>query len=303
MKNFIFLNYNIVVEKIYSNNNKKYFFINDTKYYIYEYNNIDTNKNISDNYLDTLFEITNQLYYKNIKVYTFILNNENKYYTKKNDKYIVILKVNSLENEVDLENLIVFQNINSKLPEYNVLEVWENEVDLIEKQLIEYNTEYPLIQNSVNYFIGLAENAIALMSNYKKEILTNNDSIGHKFDYKMYKSCKLGDPFTFIKVNKMYDLANFVKYNFYIKNIDYEEVNYIINVLGNSEYDKVYFFANMMYPNVYFDLIKKILNGDEEEEKLNLFLNNIKNYKNMLINCQNLIKNVKIIKLISWLGE
>ena len=169
--------------------------------------------------------------------------------------------------------------------------------------MVEFNTEYQLIQSSINYFIGLAENAISLMSNYEQNIIEQNNSIGHKFNYKMYKSCKMGDPFIFIKVNKMYDLANYIKYNFYIKNINYDDINYIINEIGNTEYEKVYFFANLLYPNVYFDLIRNILLGNEREEKLNLFLNNIKNYKNLLLNCQNMIKNVKLIKLITWLGD
>ncbi len=295
MKNFIFLNYNIKVEKIYSNE-EKYFFINDTKIYIKEFKG-------NTSYLDTLVEITNKLYYSNIKVNTFLLNNEKKYYTKKDDEYIILLKVNSFENDVNINNILKFCNIKNDLPEYNILKEWKEEVDTIEKQLIEYNQEYPLIQNSINYFIGLAENAIALLSSYENEIIERSDSIGHKFGYKMYNLCKLGDPFIFIKVNKMYDLSNFVKYNFYIKNIDYDEIDNIINKLSTSEYEKVYFFASMLYPNIYFDLIKKILAGNEDEDKLNLFLNNIKNYNNMLINCQNMIKNVKIIKLISWLGE
>ena len=223
MDNFIFLNYNIKIDKIYNNYDEKYFFINDIKIYIKEY--------VGDtNYLDTLVELTNNLYYNNIKVNTFILNNENKYYTRKDNKYIALLKVNTFEYDINIKNILKFHNIKNKLPEYNILNEWKEEVDTIEKQLIEYNQEYPLIQNSINYFIGLAENAIALLSKYEKEIINNNDSIGHKFGYKMYNSYKLGDPFNFIKVNKMYDLANFIKYKFYIKIINYDEITNIINI-------------------------------------------------------------------------
>ena len=104
MKNFIFLNYNINIEKIYTDDEKKYFFINDTKIYIKKYGN-------DVKYLDTLVELTNQLYYNNLNVYTFLLNNENKYYTKKDNEYIILLKVNSFENDVNIDSLLKFQNI------------------------------------------------------------------------------------------------------------------------------------------------------------------------------------------------
>ena len=60
MKNFIFLNYGIKIDKIYEKDSKKYFFMNNTKYYIYE--NIKNEK-----YIDILFNVTNNMFYNNIK--------------------------------------------------------------------------------------------------------------------------------------------------------------------------------------------------------------------------------------------
>ena len=59
----------------------------------------------------------------------------------------------------------------------------------------------------------------------------------------------------------------------------------------------------MLYPNVYFDLVKEILNQNEEESKLKIIINKIDTYKSLLYYCQNLIKNVKDVKLITWLSE
>ena len=175
-------------------------------------------------------------------------------------------------------------------------------MDSIEKEMIEYNNEYHEIQNSLNYFIGMAENAIELLSIYKKDILINNDSIGHLFNYKLYKECKLDNPFTFIKTNKMYDIANYIKYRFLTNTINYDELESICNYT-NNEYETVFLFSNLLYPNVYFDLVKNILVNNEEENKLTPIIKTINNYKRLLNYIREIYKNVNNIKLITWLCE
>ena len=192
MKNFIFLNYNIEVDKIYNN---KYFFINDEKIYI-----IETDKKEKD--IDYLGILSNELFLHGIKVNTFIINNEKKYFTKKDNINIVLLRVNEYENDLDINDIIRFQNINTNLESTNIINKWTTIVDDLENELVDYNDEYPLIQNSIDYFIGMAENAISLLNNHKDKIV--NDSIGHINNYKEFNKCILNNPFNFIKINKMF---------------------------------------------------------------------------------------------------
>ena len=294
MKNYIFLNYNISVDEIYLKDNKKYFFVNNNKIYIVEFKGKESD-------LDYLAKLSNEMYNNGLLVNTFILNNENKYYTKKDDEYIILLKVNTIENFLDLDYLKKFQFIKNDLISVNILEEWENEVDTLELELIEYNKEYSLIQNSINYFIGMAENAIELLSQYKADIIKNNNSIGHKVNFNLFNEKVLEDPFTFIKVNRMYDMSNYIKYKFITNKLNYDEIDNIFN--NCTEYESVYLFSSLLYPNVYFDLVKEILNQNEEESKLKIIINKIDTYKSLLYYCQNLIKNVKDVKLITWLSE
>ncbi len=292
MKNYIYLNYGIKIDKIFVKGKEKYFFYNNTKYYIVE--------NIKDiNFVDNLFNLTNRLYYNNLTINTFILNNENKYLTNKDGNNICILKVNNMESNYTLDYINKFENFNCNLDDYDIVNEWKKTVDNLEKEMIEYNKEFPIIQNSINYFIGMAENAISLLNNYKKEIINNNNSIGHKIKL---TNTNLDNPFNFIKTNRMYDLSNYIQYKFYTNKNDYDEIEKMIKSIRN-EYEAIFLFSNLLFPKFYFDMVVDILNNIVNEEKLNVFINNIKNYKELLIYIQNRLKNVKEIQLISWISE
>ena len=289
MKNFILLNYNIEVDKIYSD---KYFFVNDEKIYI-----IRTNK--KDKEIDYLAALSNELFLNGIKVNTFIINNEKKYFTKKDNINIVLLRVNEYENDFNINDIIRFQNINSDLENVNIIDKWSKTIDDLENELVDYNEEYQLIQNSIDYFIGMGENAISLLNNHKDKIV--NDSIGHMINYKVFNKCILNNPFNFIKINKMYDIANYIKYKLLTNRIDYDEIDIIIN--NNSDIENIYLFSCMMFPNIYFDLVNNIIKENETEETLNKIINIIKDHRILLINMQNSMKNVKDVKLITWLSD
>lgn len=289
MKNFILLNYNIEVDKIYSD---KYFFVNDEKIYI-----IRTNK--KDKEIDYLAALSNELFLNGIKVNTFIINNEKKYFTKKDNINIVLLRVNEYENDFNINDIIRFQNINSDLENVNIIDKWSKTIDDLENELVDYNEEYQLIQNSIDYFIGMGENAISLLNNHKDKIV--NDSIGHLINYKVFNRCILNNPFNFIKINKMYDIANYIKYKLLTNRVDYDEIDIIIN--NNSDIENIYLFSCMMFPNIYFDLVNNIIKENETEETLNKIINIIKDHRILLINMQNSMKNVKDVKLITWLSD
>lgn len=294
MKNFILLNYNILPKKIYIKNNQKYFFFSNEKIYI-----VESDKKEKD--LLYLFRLSNDIYNNGMKINTFIINRDGKYITKKDGFYIILMKENEYESDISIYELSKYHDINNNLEQFDILKDWMNEIDTIEKELIEYNKEYQLIQNSVDYFIGCAENAIQLLGKYGNLIINNSNNLCHKVDYKLYTNYQLNNPFTFIKTNKMYDIANYIKYCFLINSINYEEITEII--INNSEFDNVFLFSNLLYPNTYFSLVKHILLNKEEEDKIKTFIRLEKKYFKLLINIKSLIKNVKELELINWISE
>ena len=287
MKDFIYINYGLKVNKIYNN----YFFVGNDKVYIYR-----TLKNEKE--LEKLFNITNDMYTKRLLVDTFLINKNNKYYTKKDKENIVLLKENDRDSKVTLKYLMKYIDFKLDIDEFDIIEYWKSTIDDIEELLVEYNKEHLLLQDSVNYFIGMSENAITLMNQYEKRI--SND-IAHNINYYNYSNESFNNPFNFIRLNKLYDISLYIKYNFYIDNIDYDEIYNILNSI-DDEYDEAFLFSCLLYRNFYFDVVLKIIKEDEDDEKLKLFINKIKKYEELLSFCRQNLKKCKWLALINWLN-
>lgn len=294
MKNFINYYYHIYPSKIY---NGEYFFMSKNKVYIKKYKGSMKN-------LDKLFNISNELYNLGINVDTFILNNNKEYYTKKDDEIIVLLKVNDTEREeIVLEEILLSKyNIDNKLDALNVCDVIKNIVDTLELEMIEYNKEYQLIQNSINYYIGLSENAIQLLNDSIK--LDNKKySICHNIELSNYSKKEIYNPLNFISSNIMFDIANYVKYSFFNNNINYDEIEDIVFSNDYDEYDIRIFYSNLLFPNYYFECIRHILLEEEKEEIIKKYINRVNNYEKFLYECKEIIRKKYNFLNITWLDK
>jgi hypothetical protein len=291
MKDLLFLNYDIIIDKIYYKDNEKCFFVNNYKINILEVNKDDLE------HITKLISLTNNLY-NTITVNTFILNNRDSFFTKYNNKYIILYKNNNIGNVFCLNDIYKFWSINNNLDNYDILDEWVKEVDQIEEKLIMFNMEFKTVQNSANYYIGMAENAIQLLNDYRNSINNYNDSIGHKLSYRLFDNNDLYNPFTFIKTNKMYDISNYIKYSFFQNTIDYNEIELLFR--NGTDYENLFLFCNLMYPSVYFDLIKNVFLEKESETKIDSIIKNRKKYIKLLSFCKKIVKSNKNIKLINW---
>ena len=292
MKNFIKKNYNLNPKKIYKKNNQYFFFSNSEKIYI-----IKTKKD--KNELNKLFQLSNELYKYNIPVMTFILNNNGEYLCKKDSDSIILLKNNTInDNEnITLDDIFKY-NINTDIiKEYNIVSEWEKNIDDLENEMTEYNKEFPTIQNSLDYFIGLSENAIQLIKNIK----IINNSLGHNLYLNEYSKENYNNPLNIIKTNRMYDISKYLKYKFYFDVINYDELYYVIKNNINDIDNLIFFFSAMLYQDDYFECVKNILNGISEEKELLIYIKNINKYEELLKYIKDNLHNIKYIEDITWL--
>ena len=79
----------------------------------------------------------------------------------------------------------------------------------------------------------------------------------------------------------MYDYANYFKYKFYYETINYDELYYLIK--NSNINDLILFFGLMLYQEEYFNLVKQILLDKQNEEDLNIYINHISDYKELLL--------------------
>lgn len=281
MKEFLLINYNLKIDKIYNN----IFFIKDEKVKIIKI------KDISG--IEKRINLTNEMYKKNIMVNTFILNNKNEYITKKNNEYIILLKINENDEYIDLEEIIKYSNNINYLERYNILDKYKEEIDECEEKLSKYDKEVIEVRKTANYYIGMAENAVSLLKDYKDE----SEELGHKINIYNYSKKELNDPMNFIKINKLYNISNYLKYKFINNKFDYYELEIIMKQI-KTETEEALFFSYMLYPNYYFDIFENEINI----KRIKNLIKNNKKYINILRYIQEKTKKCKKIKLFVWIN-
>ncbi len=291
MKNFIKANYNIYPSKIFKNGNKYFFFSGNEKIFIIKLN--------KSNNINEKINISNRLYGLGIPVSTFLLNNKKEYVCKKDDYYIMLLKYNDItDNQIYLEDIYKYDKAFNDINKFNIIQYWEETIDSIEMELTEYNKEYPLLQQSIDYFIGLSENAIELLNH----INYSNNSLGHLINIDEYNRENYSNPLNIIKTNKMYDISQYYKYHFYNNSINYDELYVILNNIKDTS-DLIFFYASMLFQENYFNCVKEIILNKKKEEDLYRYINNIKNYKELLKYIKSILHNISHINDIEWLDK
>ena len=82
---------------------------------------------------------------------------------------------------------------------------------------------------------------------------------------------------------------------------NYNEIETFL--INNNDYENIFLFCNLLYPSVYFDLIKKIMIEKEEESKILSIIKLRKKYNKILIFCKKIVKNNINIQLINWIDK
>mgnify|MGYP004476641703 CR=1 FL=1 len=295
MKETIKFYYDTYIKELYEINNGYYFYLNNYKYYFIEFN-----RDIRE--IDILFKLSNELYNKNILVDTFILNKDNKVLTNIQNKNYVLLRVNSIENDkYNLKDIIKFNNLytsNTKIEPWSTL--WINKIDAFEEKISELNNDYPIIQSSFDYYIGLAENAISYVNDTFIEENNFKINLNHKRIKDAYQGY-VNNPLTFTFDYRVRDIAEYIKYNYFNNTINYDEIE---EVILNSDLNKGelrLLVGRLLYPSYYLDTIKDIFIYEKNEEELNKYINKINDYELFLQDIYITIKRKYEIPPIEWL--
>ena len=178
MKEIINYNYNFDITELEEKSNYSAFnYYGDSFYFVFF--------NRTEEELQDLVAICNELKMKGIRVHDFILNRYGKILTKVGDNYYLLLKLNCNKDEkIDFDNLCVYiskfklNNSNSKLYRNNWGDLWSSKIDYFEYQIKEIGKDKKIVLDSFSYYIGLAENAICYVNKINKVIgKSENDNI------------------------------------------------------------------------------------------------------------------------------
>lgn len=299
MKNAIMYYYNLIPNDIRLTQKYAKFSI-DNNYYVLEL----LERNPEE--LSELYELSSYLLQINVPCHQIILNNANQIVTFINNQPYVLMRlfVNS-EQLVSDSDLIIFQNIYvdankyKKIKRNNWLDLWSDKIDYLEYQISQFGKKYPIIRDSFNYYIGLAENAIQIF-----KTITPNYSfcVCHK---RIKKDCTMYDlynPLEFIIDSRIRDYSEYYKQNFYNHDIDFFELEqYIYNSNLNEDELKL-LFCRMLFPTSYFDIYEDIVIDGVDERELIPIISKVDKYETFIKNLYIFINMHYKIDLIEWLA-
>ena len=273
MKNTINYYYNLNINTIHQKEKNYYFNINNNNYLLLKCDNIEE--------LDDIYKLDSYLI-QILPVHKIILNINNEIITKINDNNYLLLQL-YIDNKVDLNKIIELNNINipdyfSKLRRDNWSLLWTNKIDYLEYQLSQIGRKYPIIRDSFNYYIGLAENAIILVNNTDKR----NIVLGLSHRRISSNFFDLYNPLNIVIDIRIRDVCEYFKYCFF-DNIDISrELELFLNYNNLDINEGKLFLARMLFPTYYFDLYEKVINNEIDESEIKKIIVKADSYEKIL---------------------
>lgn len=279
MNNIINYYYGINLINIYEYKNIISFNYNGVNYYFVRY---DRDKNIIKSLLNICVELRNRGIFTN----ELVCNRFNKYLTPYGEGFFVLVKENVREHKIDINDILYIQNntvnifFDKNLIRTNTIELWKNKIDFYEKKSVYLNKKSELIKNTLDYYIGLGENAIMYLANNSVKI--NNIVLSHQRLNDSRESIVFYNPLNYILDSRARDIADYIKLLFFYDQKSVESILSIFKYINFSREEYILLVSRMLFPTYYFDLIDKIIIFEEDETILKKIIDKNDNYINLI---------------------
>ena len=296
MNNFIDYFYNIKVNNITKKKQYYMFIFNNYIYKLYVYDGND-----NTNYL---VNINRQMLGRTL-ISEIILNKDgNAISVYNNTKYILIKVYASQVKTISLEDIAFLSNsLEIDKLEINWGLLWSKKIDYLEELINQNGKRYPIIVNSFNYFVGMAENAISYFNSINIE---NNYKffISHKIIRFNDKSDALYNPLNIIFDYKVRDVAEYIKNAFFLNNKDiFSELTLYLSYNNLSLTDVKLLISRILYPSFYFNLYDDILIDGKSEKIIIPFIDKMPKYEKYISTIINFFRQWYNIDDILWLAR
>lgn len=272
-----------------------------------------------------IFQINNDLYYfeqqrrteeeltiinninKNINLYNLIVVNKFQkivsYYGNKSYILIQIVKpIRKLMLEDVLQTIRLFNNKNNNiLLRTDWKRLWEKKIDNIEYQQKHITNKFSIIDQSLGYYIGMCESAIA----YFREIDKKNIGyyVSHIRINNNQSTLEFFDPQNIVIDNRARDIAEYFKSSFINQNYNYNDIATMLEKANLTDAELRLTFCRLNFPSFYFDLYEKVINDEESEHELDKVIKRNEEYRDFLKNIFNIINKRVNLKAIEWITK
>ena len=296
MKDIINYYYKLRIVDIYDLKDG-YLIVDDNNYF---YHMCMVNENININYILNILKQIN-----NNKYGILLLNKNKEYIFKINDKNYILISVKGIINDkISLNDMIH----NNKMYRYlkfnsnNLVELWSKKIDYLEYQVSELAKDKLEVINSFSFFIGLAENAITFITVNKINFLKLHKTLSHLRMPKDILAMDYYNPLNLLIDYEIRDYAEYIKSKILYTDDILNDIKFILNNADLNDDDIKLFYARLMFPTLYFDTIEDVLLNNNEEKELDIYVESIPRYLNMLKDTYDEIKKKGIsIDIPNWI--
>lgn len=298
MKNVLQYYYNLNPDSIHQVHKDYRIIINKDIYMMY-------NLEIINNEIYQIYALNKLLSHNNILFNKIILNVSDQIITQINDIPYMLVKIYFENRNINFEDLYFFSNLYIDVSNYRELDksdwyyLWTNKIDYIEYQVSQFGKNYPLIRKSINYYIGMAETAINLLGNKKKE--TTHFVISHRRVKSKSKLWDIYNPLSLVIDTRVRDISEFYKTLFFDKGLNIELLKKQVLSYQFSSYEAFLFYVRMIFPTYYFDCYEEIVLGDLNEKELLKYIYKAEQYRVFLKEIYFFLKQYYDLIEVEWI--
>ena len=302
MKNIINYFYNLNITELTNKDNIYSFYDNDELYHFYIYNNNIKNLDLTKDIDDSLK--------KDTLIHEIIINKDNSIITYYNNIPYILCKINiNINKPITLGEINYLSSkvisTNSKITYHSWKDLWSIKMDYLEKVINENGKKYPIIVDSFNYFVGMAENAISYYNNLSnKEVDNNSLVISHRIININATVYAIYDPVNIIIDHKARDIAEYIKYSFFSDNTNiFKELNVYFKYNYYTKDDVVMLLARVLYPSFYFNMYEDIMINSKEEKIITNITSKLDKYELYLARVFKYFNNFYNLPIPEWLNK
>lgn len=305
MKNTINFYYNIFLDEFVKKDNCYYFYYGGDEYYF-----VPLNRPTDD--IFGIYKLNLEMKKRKCLVHELILNKDKSIITVVSGISYVLIRLCKYKNDkVFLNDINYIQNMtvniecDKSLIRNDWIKLWSEKIDYYEYQISQVGKKYPLLCDSLSYFIGMGENAISYLVNNLNSKINVNLVVSHKRIYQERGSLNFYNPLNFVVDSRVRDVAEFIKETFYNKTLKLCDLKAYFNIANLNKNEYILLFGRLLFPTYYFDIYDDIINNDKSEELVINIIDRTDEYESMLNTIYKFILYEKKVQLepIEWLQD
>ena len=283
------------------------FYYDITNLNIKKYKDYYIVKDLFDTYLleellydkETLKKNIDILNNTNILYHLLILTKDGNMTFSYDDKEYVLLKIREDINK----NVIIFDFNEFKVSgTFNWGELWSKRIDYYETQVEEVIKDES-VKYSLQYYIGLSENAISMFNDLNELYDNNLITFGlshHKLEIPL-NVINFYDPVNIFVDNDVRDLSEYVKAVFFEENLTNSEILTLVDKVNFTEVSANYFLDRLLYPSYFFKVYDEYIESKNLDKKIFLIIKKSPEFEMLLKQIYSRLIIKYNIKINSWI--